>query len=339
MEEYLKSLKTQNEFHCMEELLKRQNLSVPENTDTSFGIFKGDNMIACGSRRGDILQGIAVSDDRRNENLSAKIVTALIRDSADYGLSTLYLFTKPENQLIFNELGFHTITEANPYAAFMEYGISESKKFSEKLREISANKPSDATAIVMNANPFTYGHRYLVEQASNNCSWVYLLAVEEDASFFPFSARYELMLKGTQDLRNVSVIPSGRYVVSKLTFPSYFTPDSLLTRVQAAIDAEVFADLIAPSLKVSTRYLGTEPYSQTTAIYNEEVTSRLSRKGITVKVLERKKTDDGNYISASAVRANIESGNLHRIKEMVPESTYQYILLNNKNIKKERTCK
>ena len=63
----------------------------------------------------------------------------------------------------------------------------------------------------MNCNPFTLGHRYLIEQASEKVDHLYVFVVEEDKSFFPFSDRIGLVKKGTADLKNITVKPSGKY--------------------------------------------------------------------------------------------------------------------------------
>ena len=48
-------------------------------------------------------------------------------------------------------------------------------------------------AIVMNCNPFTLGHRYLVEYAASQVEHLYIFAIEEDKSIFPFVDRFELI--------------------------------------------------------------------------------------------------------------------------------------------------
>ena len=46
-------------------------------------------------------------------------------------------------------------------------------------------------AAVMNCNPFTNGHRYLVETAASQCELLHLFVLSEDRSAFPAQVRYE----------------------------------------------------------------------------------------------------------------------------------------------------
>ena len=92
---------------------------------------------------------------------------------------------------------------------------------------------------------------------------------------------------GVRDLKNVTVLPGGRYAVSELTFPSYFTKDENLAAANAAVDAELFAQKIAPALGINQRFIGTEPLSAVTKIYNETLKQRLPKYGITVTEIPR----------------------------------------------------
>ncbi len=78
----------------------------------------------------------------------------------------------------------------------------------------------------MNANPFTLGHRHLVEQAAAQCDALHLFVVREDASFFPFSARLEMVRAGVAHLPNVVVHEGSQYIISRATFPAYFLKET-----------------------------------------------------------------------------------------------------------------
>ncbi|MEG2144378.1 MAG: hypothetical protein RRY40_03500 [Oscillospiraceae bacterium] len=176
----------------------------------------------------------------------------------------------------------------------------------------------------MNCNPFTLGHKYLIESASAASDKVIVLVVEEDVSEFPFLDRIELVRRGTAHLSNVLVISGGRYAISKLTFPSYFTHEDKLAHAQAAIDADIFARHTAPALGIKKRFVGTEPLSPTTAIYNEALHSRLSKDKIEVVELSRA-SHQGQPISASHVRQLLHSGCLSEVKALVPAVTWDYL--------------
>ncbi len=144
--------------------------------------------------------------------------------------------------------------------------------------------------IVMNANPFTRGHRYLVEQAASENDLVYVFVVNTDASLFTTEERFQLVKDGTVDLDNVIVVNGGDYMVSYATFPAYFlaSPDQAVT-YQTTLDARIFRNVIAPALNITTRYVGSEPLSRTTSIYNDVLTRELP-PAVEVKVIDRDQT-------------------------------------------------
>lgn len=306
-------------------LLESNDLSPPQNIDFSIGIYdKNEVLIGIGSRCGDILQGIAVHKDYIGQGLSATIVTKLIKNASINGISHLFMFTKPKMVKQFTSLGFRMIAEADPYAAFLEYGASDVKKHQNYLASLAAGKPSNAACLVMNCNPFTSGHRFIIEHASRNSDFVYIFVVEEDASIFPFEVRYDLVKKGTEDLKNIMVIPSGKYIISNMTFPSYFTHDENKAKAFAALDAEIFLNVIVPPMSIKKRFLGSEPFSVVTAKYNEELKKRLPAGGVKVEIIERYEKS-GIPISASYIRKCIKEDNLDLIREYVPNSTFEYL--------------
>jgi len=188
--------------------------------------------------------------------------------------------------------------------------------------------------LVMNCNPFTRGHRYLIETAARACDHVFVLVVEEELSRFSFRDRLKLVQQGTADLENVTVIGGGRYAVSALTFPSYFTRDDKVADAHAAMDAELFATVIAPALGISRRFVGTEPHSAVTRIYNETLQKRLPKHGIGVVELPRLERG-GTPISASRVRALLDVGDnvaWEEIQDLVPETTFAYLRSNARQI-------
>lgn len=333
------------------DLLSLCGLTMPRAVDYTAGVFlrsdSADRLVACGSLKGDMIQGIAVDPEFQGEDLTAKVMTHLAQKAAEKGTRSLYLFTKPEKAIQFTGLGFRLAASARPYAALLEWGSAGISQYVEKLRECKkmvfadegeaenaacseADNAGDSQlpigALVMNCNPFTKGHRYLIEKAAAACSHVFLLVVEEDVSEFSFGDRFAMVKAGTADLKNVTVLPGGRYAVSSLTFPSYFTKEENLAHAHAAIDAELFAQIIAPVLSVSVRFVGTEPYSQVTEIYNETLKKRLPKAGITVEEIPRL-TAGGEPVSASRVREilHAEGADSEKLAELLPETTLNYL--------------
>jgi len=198
-------------------------------------------------------------------------------------------------------------------------------KFLHGLREISAKESADSAVIVMNANPFTLGHLYILEEASKQFPHVYVLAVQESQTAIPFEDRIELIKKGTKNLKNISIIPSSEFVVSTVTLPEYFNKekDQLVT-VDASRDIQLFVDYVMPALNVSVRIAGEEPYCRVTREYNRQISEVFERKGKRFVQIKRKQVND-SYISASKVRRALVDGDFELIKSIVPVTTYEYL--------------
>ena len=180
-------------------------------------------------------------------------------------------------------------------------------------------------SIVMNCNPFTMGHRYLVEYAAGNCAHLFLFVVEEDRSIFPFKDRLEMVKEGTKDLRNVTVLPSGKFVISQMTFAEYFNKESLQEEeIDPSLDVELFAREIAPALGITVRFAGMEPFDRVTAQYNESMGRILPKYGIAFVEIPRKEID-GDAVSASRVRELMREHDYRRLKKLVPKTTLRYL--------------
>lgn len=181
-------------------------------------------------------------------------------------------------------------------------------------------------SIVMNCNPFTLGHRYLIEQAAAQCTVLYVFVVEENKSIFSFEDRFELVKEGTADLDNVIVMPSGSFMISTLTFPEYFNKDNpAAVQVDPSMDVEIFGKFIAPALGISLRFAGEEPLDVVTNRYNETMKRILPSYGVQFKVIPRKEMD-GKVISASRVRECLKTKDFIQINSLVPDTTFRYLL-------------
>jgi len=179
-----------------------------------------------------------------------------------------------------------------------------------------------AGAIVMNCNPFTNGHRLLVERAAREVNRLFILVVEEDRSFFRFKDRLEMVRSGVADLKNVVVAPSGRFVISSLTFPEYFMKDYVKERdFDVSSDVRTFAEQIAPRLGVTVRFAGEEPFDPVTANYNKCMAELLPKYGITFREIPRFSGADGRPISATEVRRLLAAGDWKALAATVPETT------------------
>jgi [citrate (pro-3S)-lyase] ligase len=154
--------------------------------------------------------------------------------------------------------------------------------------------------------------------------------VEEDKSDFPFEERIELVRENCRELENVTVLPSGKFIISAQTFPEYFRKSEIkeLTTAQkpsAANDLTAFAVKIAPALDIKIRFVGEEPFDKVTGEYNRVMKNLLPFYGIEVSEIARKE-EGGEAISASRVRKLLETKDFEAIKPLVPQATYDYLV-------------
>ena len=180
-------------------------------------------------------------------------------------------------------------------------------------------------AAVVNCNPFTLGHRYLIETASVRCDLLHLFVLTEDRSCFPAADRLQLVRAGTSDIPNVRVHETGPYMISSVTFPTYFIKDKAHAQdIACRLDLEIFARIFACEMGITVRFVGTEPNCPVTSAYNRQMLTYLPSLGIRVEEIRRKEIG-GVPISASWVRALIDQGEIEKTAEWVPPTTYQYI--------------
>jgi [citrate (pro-3S)-lyase] ligase len=181
-------------------------------------------------------------------------------------------------------------------------------------------------AIVMNCNPFTKGHRYLIEKALEQVDVLYIFVVEEDKSQYSFKRRFEMVKQGTEDLQEqIYVIPSGKYVISKDTFSQYFDKEKEITEIQdMEYDVGIFCEAVCRVFGITKRFVGTEPFDKVTKKYNETMSIILPEYGIEFVEIPRLEID-GEVISASKVRGQLKHS-MWDISDLVPESTRELLM-------------
>ena len=288
-----------------------------------------DEIAATGSLDGNTVKCVAVSPAHQGEDLTAQVLTALIQRAAQQGVGHLMLYTKPMNQYLFTPLGFHPVIRTADVLV-MENRRGGLQSFLQSLpRPADAEKPERSEkpvgCIVANANPFTLGHRYLVETAARECAWVHVFILSEDRGLFSPETRLQMAREGCRDLGNVLIHPSGPYMVSSATFPSYFIKDRARAEdIRCEADVRLFGQKIAPALGVTRRYVGTEPGCAVTAQYNETLKNLLPACGVQVVEVPRKAGPDG-FISASKVRALLSEGRTDELAYLLPETTLRLL--------------
>ena len=315
-------------------------------------------MIAGGGLKGNVIKCVAVDDAHKGEAIANTLISHLISHANEEGHSNVMLFTKPKNRQLFESLSFRLLAEA-PEAVLMETGIGGINNTVEALKKIkeegevckennqecrkeektnlnittpqhlnpSTPQPLTTTTplrgvVVVNCNPFTLGHRYLIEQAAKQVERLFVMVVREDCSLFSYAERKAMVEQGVAHLKNVTVIDGSEYGISQATFPTYF-----LKRLDDAADTQMLLDLdlfrrhIAPALGATVRFVGTEPTDRLTRRYNQLMHEVLADVREIVR-LEK----EGNAVSASRVRKAMEQGDMSTIRQLVPPTTLPYII-------------
>lgn len=342
----------------IEAFLKRNGLRF-DNMHYYAAITDDDGeMIAGGGLKGNVIKCVAVDDAYKGEAIANTLISHLIAHANEEGHSNVMLFTKPKNRQLFESLSFRLLAEA-PEAVLMETGIGGLGDTVEALKKIkeegevckennqeckkeektnlnittpqhlnpSTPQPLTTTTprrgvVVMNCNPFTLGHRYLIEQAAKQVERLFVMVVREDCSLFAYAERKAMVEQGVAHLKNVTVIDGSEYAISQATFPTYF-----LKRLDDAADTQMLLDLdlfrrhIAPALGTTVRFVGTEPTDRLTRRYNQLMHEVLADVRETAR-LEKK----GNAVSASRVRKAMEQGDMSTIRQLVPPTTLPYII-------------
>ena len=318
MDVHLSARPTGQKYAQWKNFLFRMGLDTDESVERTVLVWDEGELIATGSRQGNILKCIAVSNARQGEGLTATVLTALRQDAFSDGHSHLFLYTKPKNKWMFQSLFFY------PIAQTADVLLMENRKdgIVEFLNTLPAEQGGVVGAAVMNCNPFTKGHRWLIETAAAECDRLYVFVLSEDRSAFSTHDRMEMVRLGTADLSNVTVLPTGPYLISSATFPTYFLKErDQAVQVQCLLDIEIFTKYFVPKFGITRRYVGTEPYSAMTERYNKALKEHLA---IELRELPRLEAE-GAPISASRVRQLLNEGKVEALRPLLPPTTMQYL--------------
>ena len=300
-----------------------------------------DEIVAGGGLKGGVIKCVAVADGHKGEAVANQIVSHLIAQANADGHQCVKLFTKPQNRQMFESMSFRLLAEA-PKAILMETGIGGIKRYSEELESEKGKVKSEKSngklhhlntspqhpimpqsgIIIMNCNPFTLGHRYLIEQAAQQVDTLYILVVREDCSMFGYDERKAMIVRGVSHINNVVVCDGSEYSISATTFPTYFLKClSDASDTQMTLDIDLYRRHIAPALGATVRFVGTEPDDPLTRRYNELMKSMLPD----VREVARLEKN-GVVVSASRVRKAIVENHLAQAARLVPPTTVPYIV-------------
>jgi [citrate (pro-3S)-lyase] ligase len=305
---------------AIRKLLADSHLEMDGDITTFVEARAGNRVVGCAGLAGNVIKCVAVTPQLRGENLSAQLLTEVENLALSRGHFHLFLYTRPCNRDRFEHNGFWPIVQSGNDTILMENIPSGIQRYCHTLQAYRV-PGKRIGSIVMNANPFTLGHRHLVEQAAKSCDWLHLFVVREDASFFPFSTRLNMVNMGVSDLANVTVHQGSEYIISRATFPTYFLKETC--KVQQAwseTDLLIFRNYIAPALGITHRFIGSEPFCDVTHQYNQTMHRVLAGTIEVVEIPRIKSTDKA--ISASEVRRLLKTNQFSRIREIVPDTTF-----------------
>ncbi len=313
----IRSLSLKRDQAMIDAFYARAGIRLDRGVTALYGAFEGETLLALGGIAGSAIRSLAVDESRQGEGILPALVTHLYQTIRDTGLMNVFVVTKPQYAELFSSLCFHELIQTDD-AALLE---SSGTAFLNYLKKL----PKADGAIVMNADPFTLGHHYLVETAAAQCERLNVFVLSADAAHVRADVRLRLVREGCRDLSNVNVLAGGDYIISGSTFPDYFFKDKNEAALAfARLDATLFAERIAPACGIRTRFAGEEPLDPMTAAYNETLCAILPEHGVAVRVIPRK-TIGGQPISASRVRALWAVRRYDEIAPLVPETTFAYI--------------
>ena len=314
----IKEALLKEELNNIKDFLNKFDLSMDAVTHTIYAEID-DKIVGTVSCNNDIIKCLAVDPLYQSENVSNLLITEIINYLNSNNIYSYLVFTKPMYDKVFLSLGFRKII-MDENVILLEGG---NERITDKINKIktqiefsigSLNDNTDLAAIVINANPITIGHEHLIETASKNHDYVVVFVVEEDKSIFKFDERLSMVYLTCKRLNNVVVVPSSKYIVSQLTFPTYFLKEDLVEKEHAMIDALIFRDYFCKILPIKKRYLGKETKKKMVS-YNTILKEVLGDKIIEIDRLKL----DNEIVSASFVRMLLENHQYEECLKYIPK--------------------
>jgi len=301
---------------------------MPENLTKIFYIEDSGSIIGTISIDKEVIKCFAVDGDYQSSEVSSLLINETISYFKDNNIYNYQVYTKPKYKKQFISFGFRELVETNNVALLEAGAISIFDSIKKIKTEIDISvgeidETSDIASIVMNANPITLGHEYLIEKASREHNIVLVFVVEEDLSYFSFKERQSMVYLTCHKYDNVIVIPSTKYMVSLMSFPSYFlkTKEEVVNEY-ALIDSLIFKEYFMKYLFIKKRYVGTETKDYMIT-YNEKLKEILKDDLI---IVERNKNENNEIISASKIREYLKNKDINNVLLNVPREAALIII-------------
>ncbi len=320
-------LLTTSQKEDYKQLLEQSNLTY-EETKLQLGVYDKNKLIGGISLDNNCIKLLKVDENYNGLGVSNVLISDILKFAYEQNIFHLFVYTKPENEELFLAQGFYQIIKTND-VLFLENTKRGITRYCEELEKkvVEAEK---ICGLVMNLNPITLGHEYLISRASAENDVVHLMIVKEDKSVFPYNIRLELLEKVTKKYDNVVIHEGSDYCISSATFPTYFIKSKEdVPSIYANLDLNIYGTYLAKALKINRRYIGEEPYSKTTNMYNEVMKEVLPTYGIDVVEVKRKEID-ADIISASKVRELLKNSEtteeaIEKVAKYVPIETLEFL--------------
>ena len=295
-----------------------------DSPDVTYVIRDGGKIIATGSAQGNILKYFFARCDYAGQGAISIIYDSLLDYIFEEGYTSYFIFTTPNNKNIFESLGLKSV-HSTESVLLLEGGFYNYQKWVGGVKETIGDKKGRRGAIIVNCNPMTLGHKYLMETALDEVDELLIFVVEEDLSIFPFEDRYNIIVNEFKDEPRIKVLKGGPYIISRGTFPTYFIKQKdRMLEIYTELDAKIFAEKIAKDLSIDIRFLGSEPKDIVTNTYNNSLKGILEDNGIEVKIITRVESN-GNPISASYVRQLLKKERFEEAYKLLPNSTIEFL--------------
>lgn len=282
-------------------------------------VIRNENkIIATCSKQFNLIKCISVCTKFNGLELANKLVTAILKQITSENYDEAFVITKFKNKEIFESMNFKSIY-SNEKISFL---TNRFDRFEDYKNYLSKQKQDGTNGlIVMNCNPFTLGHEFLIKEAAKQVDNLYIVPVLEDLSFFKYNERFEMMKQSISKMQNVFLLNGSGYIISKSVFPSYFlkSSDEVISE-QTNLDSHIFVKLFKDALSIKKRFVGTEPISHTTNSYNETLNKVLTENKIELVVIPRLEINN-EVVSASKVRVALANGDEKIINEMLPQTS------------------
>lgn len=299
----------------IEKFLKDFDINYEKDVDYTIAAFDGDKIVGTGSAAGRVLKCFAIDEAYQGMGITNAIITRLIDYQYERDERHLFIFTKPKNIKIFSDFGFSLVEETED-VALLDNKIEELNKILKSMKD-----DRESGAIVINANPMTKGHLYLIEKARKMTDLLHIFMVEEDGSTFPYEFRYKIVAEEVAKFDNVILHRGNDYIISKNTFPTYFYKDEkTVLKAYSELDTKIFGRYFVKALNIKKRFVGTEDKDLVTKNYNDTMKKILPQYGVELIEIPRIKSGD-QVISASRVRKLLKERNFEEAYKYLPEAT------------------